>query len=106
MSTALDELFEPYPAHLSVNNLATVLGVTLKTAYEYLQNNQIPCYRIGTRWMILRDEVKEFIRTSARQPLVDSAEPPSASRAPDRASQVTRPVAMDPETAGGVWATI
>lgn len=66
MSTPLDNLFEPYPVHLSVNNLATVLGVTLKTAYEYLQNNQIPCYRIGTRWMILRDEVKEFMQISAR----------------------------------------
>lgn len=81
MSTPLDDLFEPYPAHLSVTNLATVLGVTLKTAYEYLQNNQIPCYRIGTRWMILRDEVKEFIKTSARHPLMAPVEPPPTSRA-------------------------
>lgn len=72
MSTPLDDLFEPYPTHLSVSNLAAVLGVTLKTAYEYLQSNQIPCYRIGTRWMILRDEVKEFLEHSSRIPTVGS----------------------------------
>lgn len=66
MTRHLDELFSEYPVHLSVANLAAVLGVTQKTAYEYLQAGDLPAYRIGTRWLILRDEVKEFLIMSSR----------------------------------------
>lgn len=65
MSRHLDELFSAYPVHLSVSNLAELLGVTQKTAYEYLQAGELPAYRIGTRWLILRDEVKEFVEMSS-----------------------------------------
>lgn len=66
MTNHLDDLFAPYPVHLSVSNLASVLGVTQKTAYDYLQAGELPAYRIGTRWLILRDEVKDFIAQSSR----------------------------------------
>ena len=66
MTRQLDDLFSSYPVHLSVSNLAAVLGVTQKTAYEYLQAGDVPSYRIGTRWLILRDEVKEFIELSSK----------------------------------------
>lgn len=66
MPSALDDLFAPYGDHLSVVELATILGVTQKTAYDYLQKNEIPHYRIGTRWLILRDDVREFLQNSAR----------------------------------------
>lgn len=66
MSAELDDLFEGYPALLSVAKLAEVLGVTQKTAYDYLQSADVPSYRIGNRWLILRDEVKNYIRTQAR----------------------------------------
>jgi excisionase family DNA binding protein len=65
MSRYLDELFSTYPLHLSVSNLAEILGVTQKTAYEYLQSGEVPAYQIGTRWLILRDEVKEFVEMSS-----------------------------------------
>lgn len=65
MSRYLDELFSAYPVHLSVSNLAEVLGVTQKTAYEYLQSGDVPAYQIGTRWLILRDEVKGFVEMSS-----------------------------------------
>ena len=66
MSRHLDELFSAYPVHLSVSNLAVVLGITQKTAYEYLQAGDVPAYQMGTRWLILRDEVKEFVEMSSR----------------------------------------
>ncbi len=66
MSRHLDDLFSAYPVHLNVSSLAAVLGVTQKTAYEYLQAGDLPAYRIGTRWLILRDEVKEFVELSSR----------------------------------------
>jgi len=73
MSDRLDELFEPYPTHLSVANLAAILGVTQKTAYEYLSSGELPVYRIGSKWLILRDEIRDYIRQSAvSEPIVRS----------------------------------
>ena len=72
MSKHLDNLFAEYPTHLSVAKLATLLGVTQKTAYEYVQTGDVPAYRIGTRWLILRDEVKDFIIQSSRYSDKDS----------------------------------
>jgi excisionase family DNA binding protein len=72
MPTPLDDLFEGYPALLSVAKLAELLGVTQKTAYDYLQSADVPSYRIGNRWLILRDEVKNYIEQKARYTLDDS----------------------------------
>lgn len=69
MPTPLDDLFEGYPALLSVAKLAELLGVTQKTAYDYLQSADVPSYRIGNRWLILRDEVKNYIEQKARYTL-------------------------------------
>jgi excisionase family DNA binding protein len=65
MSRHLDELFAQFPTHLSVTNLSAILGVTKKTAYDYLQSGEVPAYRIGSKWVILRDEVRDFVRASA-----------------------------------------
>jgi excisionase family DNA binding protein len=65
MSRHLDELFAQFPTHLSVSNLSAILGVTKKTAYDYLQSGEVPAYRIGTKWVILRDEVRDFVLASA-----------------------------------------
>ncbi|MGN7704974.1 helix-turn-helix domain-containing protein [Cellulosimicrobium composti] len=61
MKRRVDELFEGLPKHLSVEQLADVLGVTRNTAYRYLKGGQIPAYRVGTSWVILRDEVKDLL---------------------------------------------
>lgn len=90
MSKNLDKLFAPYPIHLSVAKLAEVLGVTQKTAYEYVQAGDLPAYRIGTRWLILRDEVKDFLEASSRftgslsRSAVDSLASAEASYADER----------------------
>ncbi len=65
MSHHLNELFSKYPIHLSVSDLAEILGVAQKTAYEYLHAGEVPAYRVGTRWLILRDEVREFLERSS-----------------------------------------
>jgi excisionase family DNA binding protein len=84
VSTHLDELFAGYGVHLSVTELATVLGVTKATAYEYLQAGNIPSYRIGARWLILRDEVRDFIKsTTTYTPWVDPADDGASPRSPE-----------------------
>ena len=80
MSEYLDQLFAEHKTHLSVSNLATILGVTQKTAYDYLQAGDIPAYRIGSKWIILRDEVRDHIQKSAISP----ADPRAGSGLPER----------------------
>jgi excisionase family DNA binding protein len=57
----LDDLFADYPAHLSVSQMAEVLGISRPTAYKWLNEGTVPGYRVGGAWVILRDEVKDLI---------------------------------------------
>lgn len=65
MSRRLEIILSAYPTHLSVSDLATVLGVTMKTTYEYLQAGDIPAYRVVRKWVILRDDVRDFLERSS-----------------------------------------
>ena len=64
--TRVDDLFDRFPEHLSVDELAQVLGVTRNTAYKWLQQGDVPAYQLGGTeggravWVILRDEVKDW----------------------------------------------
>ena len=57
----LDDLFAPYPEHLTVDQLAEVLGVTKLTAYRWLQRGIVPGYKVDRAWLILRDEVRDHL---------------------------------------------
>jgi excisionase family DNA binding protein len=57
----LDDLFAPYSANMTVAQLGEVLGIGRATTYKWLNAGEIPAYRVGGSWVILRDEVKEFI---------------------------------------------
>jgi excisionase family DNA binding protein len=63
----LDELFARLPERLSVEQLATALGVKAPTAYRWLQEGLVPAYRIGgggrPSWLILRDEVRDHLKS-------------------------------------------
>lgn len=64
----LDELFEGLPEHLSVEQLGHVLGVTRQTAYGWLAKGHIPAYKVGGAWIIVRDEVKDHLRSQRNRP--------------------------------------
>jgi excisionase family DNA binding protein len=57
----LDDLFAGYPANMTVAQLSEVLGIGRATTYKWLNEGTIPAYRVGGSWVILRDEVKDFI---------------------------------------------
>jgi excisionase family DNA binding protein len=57
----LDDLFEGLPTHLSVDQLADVLGITRPTVYRYLQRGVLPAYKLEGSWVILRDEIKDYL---------------------------------------------
>lgn len=75
MSDALDDLFNGLPRHLTVEQLAEVLGVSRPTAYTWLNRGVVPAYKVENTWVILRDEVKNHLRYRSNQP--GSSTPPT-----------------------------
>ncbi|WP_372379014.1 helix-turn-helix domain-containing protein [Curtobacterium luteum] len=79
MSTRLEQLFDGYPPILSARELAEILGLNNKTVYEYLQNGDLPAYHIGSKWIIVRDEVLEHIQSTSNTPGESAPPGPRAS---------------------------
>jgi len=57
----LDDLFADLPASMTVTQTAEILGIRRSTAYKWLNDGTIPAYRVGSTWVILRDELKDLI---------------------------------------------
>jgi excisionase family DNA binding protein len=68
VSNRLDRLFSKYPEQLDVDQLAEILGVARLTAYRYLQKGEVPGYKVGRSWLILRDEVRDHLTTRRNVP--------------------------------------
>jgi excisionase family DNA binding protein len=79
LTSRLDELFGRYPEHLSVPQLADVLGVRPSTAYKWLQTGIVPGYKVGGAWIILRDEVRDLVASGRNLPPGDELPPPPRS---------------------------
>lgn len=62
---AIDDLFQLDPPTLGPTEVAERLGTTKKTVYVWLRDGIIPGYRVGTTWLILRDELKDTLRNGA-----------------------------------------
>ena len=58
----LDALFADLPEKLKVKQVADLLGISTQVVYKWLENGTIPAYKVGSIWIILRDELKEAIR--------------------------------------------
>lgn len=74
----LDALFEGLPTHLSVEQLADVLGVKKQTVYNWLQRGVLPGYKIESTWVILRDEIKDYLRSHRNETPGNGSTPPLA----------------------------
>jgi len=72
----LDDLFEGYPTQLTVLQLTEILGIRRTTAYKWLRDGTIPAYRVGSAWVILRDEVKDCVASGRNLPQQPGAAPP------------------------------
>lgn len=82
MSDRLDELFQGLPLQLDVHAVAEVLGTSTKGVYKWLQTGVIPAYKVGSTWIVLRDELKDTLAMSRNlagrlPPSAEDDEPPS-----------------------------
>lgn len=65
VADALDALFADLPERLSIDQLTAVLGLADTTiTYRWLRDGTVPAMKLGKRWLILRDDVKEHLRAS------------------------------------------
>ena len=69
VSDALDRLFEGLPERLTVDQLAQVLGLGDRTiTYRWLRDGIVPAIKLGKTWLILRDDIKEHLRSQYNVP--------------------------------------
>ncbi|OLT12739.1 hypothetical protein BJF77_18600 [Kocuria sp. CNJ-770] len=69
VSDALDRLFEGLPERLTVDQLAHVLGLGDRTiTYRWLRDGIVPAIKLGKTWLILRDDIKEHLRSQYNVP--------------------------------------
>ena len=54
--------YEDLPLMLSVPEMAAVLGISRAGAYELARSEGFPALRIGTRIVIPKDELREWIK--------------------------------------------
>ena len=46
------------------------LKITQRTLYRYLQNHQIPAFKLGKEWRFVRSDLEQWIRDRTRPPIV------------------------------------
>lgn len=68
----VDDLFKGYPRHLSVSELMDVLDISRPTAYRWLQEGKVPAYLRNGTWVILRDDVRDWLKEGRNDPPPDS----------------------------------
>jgi len=54
-----------YPDILSVPDLASLLGVSTKTVYKIIADNQLQCIKVGRAYKIPKSNVLKFLRVNS-----------------------------------------
>lgn len=50
-----------------VSEVAEILGVSRQTVLKYIKTGVVPGIRVGGRYLIMKDEFEEFLRSGSRQ---------------------------------------
>jgi excisionase family DNA binding protein len=65
--TRIRHLLSRLPTRLTVEQVSDVLAVPPPTVYRWLKDGEIPAYKVGSSWLILRDEVRDHLETRHNQ---------------------------------------
>ena len=69
VADALDRLFEGLPERFGIDDLTKVLGLADRTVtYRWLRDGIVPAIKLGKTWLILRDDIKEHLRSQYNVP--------------------------------------
>lgn len=64
----IDELLDDQPLHMSVKDVAQVLGVTERTIVRWLKTGELPGLRLPNQWLVLREDLRQWLRAAYNQP--------------------------------------
>lgn len=53
----------PIESWLSVEQIASHLGISKETVYRWLEKNKIPAHRVGKQWRFKPSEVDEWVKS-------------------------------------------
>jgi len=62
-----------YPAQMKTSDVADALGVSVLVVTNWLKAGQVPGYKVGGRWFVLRDELADYLLAQANQLRQESA---------------------------------
>lgn len=65
--TRIDELLDQCPERMSAKDVAEVLGVTQRTVSTWLLNGDLPGYRLPGTWLVMREELRDYLRSRRTQ---------------------------------------
>lgn len=54
---------------MTVEETCQYLKVTTRTLYRYIQNRQIPAFKLGKEWRFVRSDLEQWIRDRTRTAL-------------------------------------
>jgi excisionase family DNA binding protein len=54
---------------MTVSETCQYLKVTTRTLYRYIQNRQIPAFKLGKEWRFVRSDLEQWIRDRTRSAL-------------------------------------
>jgi putative excisionase len=63
----LDLFFEQAPALMTIEEVAKLMRVNKTAVYDWVDKGQVPAYKVGGSWRILRDELKTTVRRSSNK---------------------------------------
>jgi len=63
----LDAVFDDLPRLLDPDQVADLLGKSKAAVYGWLRTGTIPGYKLGSGWVIVAADLKEYIRAGANQ---------------------------------------
>jgi excisionase family DNA binding protein len=66
-----------------VSEVAEILGVSRQTVLKYIKSGLVPGIRVGGRYLIMKDEFEDFLRSGGKRPVEADGEPEKvAEKAP------------------------
>ena len=51
---------------MTVSETCRYLKITTRTLYRYIQNRQIPAFKLGKEWRFVRSDLEQWIRDRTR----------------------------------------
>ncbi len=51
---------------LTAAEASRYLRITSQTLYRYLQRHQVPAFKLGKEWRIVRSDLEEWLRTRVK----------------------------------------